>query len=187
MRRWGAGLAGVSNVPLAGSLFTAEILIGVVTLSVALPALCCSAVATLTAWLCLPAQLTYLGVPDYPVTASALVWALVASPLIGLVAVGLIRTVAFVSHHRARGWVVLVAPLAAFGVSAALGQLYPPSRCDSCRAAQLAQGEGVQQQPRGLPAGFFGDVQCARHVQLPQQRGSDRLRRAGRLGLSSRR
>jgi chloride channel protein, CIC family len=121
----GAGLAGVYNVPLAGALFTAEILIGVITLPVAVPALCCSAIATLTTWMYLPAHATYLGVPDYPLSASALVWAVLAGPLIGLVAVGLIRTIAFVSHYRARGWVVLVAPLVAFGVLAALGQVYP--------------------------------------------------------------
>ena len=121
----GAGLAAVYDVPLAGALFTAEIMIGVVTLPVALPALVCSGVATVTAWVYLPAQATYLGVPDYPVTASAVVWALLAGPVIGLVAVGFIRLVAFVSHHRARGRLVLVAPLVAFGVLAGIGQVFP--------------------------------------------------------------
>lgn len=121
----GAGLAAVYDVPLAGALFTAEILVGVITLPVALPALVCSGVATVTAWVYLPAQATYLGVPDYPLTPSALVWAVLAGPVIGLVAVAFIRLVAFVSHHRASGRAVLVAPLVAFGVLAGIGQVYP--------------------------------------------------------------
>jgi CIC family chloride channel protein len=121
----GAGLAAVYDVPLAGALFTAELMIGVITLPVALPALVCSGVATVTAWVYLPAQATYLGVPDYPLTASALVWAVLAGPVIGLVAVVFVRLIALVSHHRARGKVVLVAPLGAFGVLAGIGQFFP--------------------------------------------------------------
>ena len=121
----GAGLAAVYDVPLAGALFTAEIMIGVITLPVALPALVCSGVATVTAWVYLPAQATYLGVPDYAFTPSALVWAMLAGPVIGLVAVAFIRMVAVVSHHRASGRLVLVAPLVAFGVLAGVGQVFP--------------------------------------------------------------
>jgi chloride channel protein, CIC family len=121
----GSGLAAVYNVPLAGALFTAEIMIGVITLPVALPALACSGIATMTAWIYLPAQAVYVGVPDYPTTGSALVWAVVAGPAIGLVAVAFIRLVAVVSHHRARGRMVLVAPLGAFGVLAGIGQFFP--------------------------------------------------------------
>ncbi len=121
----GAGLAAVYDVPLAGALFTAEIMIGVITLPVALPALVCSGVATVTAWVYLPARATYLGVPDHPSTASAVVWAVVAGPVIGLMAVGFIRLVAFVSHHRARGRLVLVAPLVAFGLLAGVGLFFP--------------------------------------------------------------
>jgi len=47
----GAGLAAVYNVPLAGALFTAEVLIGSISLPVILPALACSWIATATAWL----------------------------------------------------------------------------------------------------------------------------------------
>ncbi len=45
----GTGLAAVYNVPLAGALFTAEILIGSITLPVMLPAIACSWIATATA------------------------------------------------------------------------------------------------------------------------------------------
>jgi CIC family chloride channel protein len=84
----GGGLAAVYNVPLGGALFTAEIMMGTITLPVALPALACSGIATVTAWLYLPRHATYLGVPSYHFTVPLLVWALLAGPLIGLAASG---------------------------------------------------------------------------------------------------
>ena len=89
----GARLAAVYNVPLGGALFTAEIMMGAVTLPVALPALACSGIATATAWLYLPRHATYLGVPSYQFTVPLLVWALLAGPLIGLIASGYIRLI----------------------------------------------------------------------------------------------
>jgi chloride channel protein, CIC family len=61
----GGGLAAVYNVPLGGTLFTAEIMMGAITLPVVLPALACFGIATATAWLYLPQHATYLGVPSY--------------------------------------------------------------------------------------------------------------------------
>ena len=55
----GAGLAAVYNVPLGGALFTAEILIGSISLPVMLPSIACSAIATPTAWIYLPDHATY--------------------------------------------------------------------------------------------------------------------------------
>ena len=63
--RRGAGLAAVYNVPLGGALFTAEIMMGSISLPVVLPALACSGIATVTAWLYLPSRATYLDVPGY--------------------------------------------------------------------------------------------------------------------------
>jgi H+/Cl- antiporter ClcA len=64
----GAGLACVYNVPLGGALFTAEVLVGTVRLPVMLPALVCSATATLTAWIYLPAHATIPGCPPSATT-----------------------------------------------------------------------------------------------------------------------
>ena len=89
----GAGLAAVYNVPLGGALFTAEIMMGTITLPVALPALACSGTATATAWLYLPRHATYLGVPSYRFTVPLLAWALLAGPVIGLIASGYIRLI----------------------------------------------------------------------------------------------
>jgi H+/Cl- antiporter ClcA len=121
----GAGLAAVYNVPLGGALFTAEVLCGTIRLPVMLPALACSGVATLVAWAYLPSSATYAQIPDYPFRASVLVWALLAGPLVGVLASGFIRLIAWVDHHQAKGRWVLVAPLAAFGVLAGFGLILP--------------------------------------------------------------
>jgi chloride channel protein, CIC family len=121
----GAGLAAVYNVPLGGALFTAEIMLGSISLPVVLPALACSGIATATAWLYLPDHPTYLGVPDYRSSAPLVAWALAAGPLIGLAAAGYIRLIGWVSHHRVTGRPVLIAPAAALGVLGLVGLAYP--------------------------------------------------------------
>lgn len=121
----GAGLAAVYNVPLGGALFTAEVLIGTINLPVVLPALACAGVATLTGWLYLPDRATYLDVPAYPLHARLLVWAVLAGPVLGVLAAGYIRLIGWVSHHRARGALVLITPLAAFSVLALFALRYP--------------------------------------------------------------
>ena len=121
----GAGLAAVYNVPLAGALFTAEILLGGISLPVMLPAIVCSWIATATAWVYLPDRATYLGIPDYRFTGSLMVWALLAGPVIGLISAGYIRLIGWVSHHRARGTRALFAPVIAFGILGVIGIWYP--------------------------------------------------------------
>ena len=121
----GAGLAAVYNVPLGGALFTAEIMMGSISLPVVLPALACSWIATATGWLYLPDRATYLDIPGYRFTAPLLAWALLAGPLIGLVASGYIRLIGWVSHHQARGRAAAVAPVVAFGILGVIGFAYP--------------------------------------------------------------
>ena len=122
----GAGLACVYNVPLAGALFTAEVLVGTLRLPVVLPALACSGIATFVAWVYLPDEPTYLDLPDFAFHPSALVWALVAGPVIGVLATVFVRMIGWVSCHQpSRPWWQLTAPLAAFAVLAALGLVFP--------------------------------------------------------------
>ncbi|MDQ2760686.1 MAG: chloride channel protein [Actinomycetota bacterium] len=121
----GAGLAAVYNVPLGGALFTAEILVGTIALPVILPALVCSWIATITAWIYLPTHATYLDVPSYHFTATILVWALLVGPIIGLFAAGYIRLIAWISHHSASGLKALPAPLIAFTILGLIGIAYP--------------------------------------------------------------
>ena len=121
----GAGLAAVYNVPLAGALFTAEIMMGSVSLPTVLPALACSGIATATAWLYLPNHALYLDIPAYKFTVPLMVWALVAGPLIGLIACGYIRLIGWVTYHQARGRMALVAPVVAFGVLGLISFAFP--------------------------------------------------------------
>jgi H+/Cl- antiporter ClcA len=121
----GAGLAAVYNVPLGGALFTAEIMMGVISVPVVLPALACSGIATATAWLYLPRQATYLDLPDYRFSVPLLVWALVAGPLIGLVAVGYIRLIGWITYHQVSGRAALAAPAVALGILALVAFAYP--------------------------------------------------------------
>jgi CIC family chloride channel protein len=121
----GAGLAAVYNVPLGGALFTAELLVGTVSLPVVLPALVCSAVATATAWVYLPRHATYPGLPDYHFSMTLLAFAAVTGPIVGLASVAWVRLIGFVSHHRPGGRAALVAPLLSFTVVGFMGVGYP--------------------------------------------------------------
>ena len=121
----GAGLAAVYNVPLGGALFTAEILIGSISLPTILPALACSGIATLTAWIYLPAHATYADIPTYHSNARLVVWALIAGPVIGLLASAYLRLIGWVSHHRIPGRAAIAAPLVAFTALGLIGLAYP--------------------------------------------------------------
>ncbi len=121
----GAGLAAVYNVPLGGAVFTAEIMLGTISMPVVLPALACSAIATATAWLYLPDHATYTDIPDYRLTAPLLAWALLAGPLIGLVASGYIRLIGWVSHHQIRGSATVAASILGFGLLGLVAFAYP--------------------------------------------------------------
>lgn len=121
----GAGLAAVYNVPLGGALFTAEVMMGSISMPVVLPALACSWVATATAWLYLPNHPTYLDIPGYRFTTALLVFALLAGPVIGLAASGYIRLIGWISHHQASGRAALAAPAIAFGILGLIGFAYP--------------------------------------------------------------
>jgi chloride channel protein, CIC family len=121
----GAGMAAVYNVPLGGALIAAEILYGSIRLPVVLPALACTVIATVTSWLYLPVHATYTDVPAFPVTATQLVWAIVAGPVIGLVAVPYIRLIGWVAHHRISGGWSAVAPAVAFAGLGVVAVAYP--------------------------------------------------------------
>jgi chloride channel protein, CIC family len=121
----GAGLACVYNVPLGGALFTAELLVGSMSLPVMLPALLCSAVATATAWIYLPQYATYVNLPNYPFSLTLMVFALLVGPVVGLLSVGWVRLIGLASHHRPQGRAALVMPVAAFVLVGLMGIGYP--------------------------------------------------------------
>jgi len=121
----GSGLACVYNVPLGGALFTAEVLIGSVTLPTVLPALACSSIATMTAWILLPQHATYLNIPSYALHPQLVVWALLVGPIVGGLAAAYIRLIGWLSYHRIAGWASIVAPLIAFALLGLIALKYP--------------------------------------------------------------
>ncbi len=95
------------------------------TLPTVMPALACSAVATMVAWISLGDDAIYPGVPDYPFDARLLVWALVAGPVIGVLAAVYIRFIGWISFRGARGaWILIAIPVVFAGL-AALAVVYP--------------------------------------------------------------
>src|SRR6201987_4361235 len=81
----GAGLAAVYNVPLGGTLFTLEVLLGTFSLSTSVAALATCVIATLVARLGLGNGLQY-SVPALAISPSIIVWSLLAGPVFGLAA-----------------------------------------------------------------------------------------------------
>jgi CIC family chloride channel protein len=70
--------------------------------------------------------------------------ALVAGPVIGLLASGYIRMIGWVSHHRVRGRAAIVTPLVAFSILGAIGVAYPAlfgNGKDMAHRAFLGQGD----------------------------------------------
>jgi H+/Cl- antiporter ClcA len=139
----GAGLAAVYNVPLGGALFTAEVLFGSFALPVVFPALATSLVATVVAWIYLPSGATYADIPSYRFSASLMVWSLLAGALIGVLAIGYVRLIGWVSYHRAKGLRLLwVMPLA-FALVGVVGIWYPQlfgNGKDMAHGALLGEG-----------------------------------------------
>jgi len=121
----GAGVGAVYNVPLGGALITAELLMGQLTLPVLLPALLCSVLATVVSWVYLPTSVTYPGLPTLSLHAPQVLYAALTGPLVGLLAVMLVRLIGWVSHHQLRDRWVLIGPLLAFGALGLLALRYP--------------------------------------------------------------
>ena len=87
---------------------------GALSLRLALPAIMTSLIATTVSWLVLPDVVTY-SIPDYPAPLSIAIWAMLAGPIAGIVAVGYVRAIAWADHHKPKGWQRLLAPTVALG------------------------------------------------------------------------
>lgn len=112
----GAGMAAVYNVALGGALLAAELLLASFALSAVLPALVCSVVATATGWLFFGTGATYDRLPQVSTTPALMAFAVVVGPLLGVLAVVVVRGVGWVSHHQLRGRLAAVGPAFAFPV-----------------------------------------------------------------------
>jgi H+/Cl- antiporter ClcA len=121
----GAGLAAVYNVPLGGAIFTAEVLLGSFALPTVLPALACSLVATMVAWIYLPSTATYRDIPSYRFSESLMVWSLLAGVVIGLLAVFYVRLIGWTSNYRVKGAGIFWTMPLGFFILGVIGIRYP--------------------------------------------------------------
>ncbi|MDA8196097.1 MAG: chloride channel protein [Actinomycetota bacterium] len=117
----GAGLASVYNVPLAGAIFIVEVLLAEINISVALPALASTSIATLTSYIFLPEKPAYPNVRDFHLHGAEIAFAIVAAPIVAVFATFFVRIIGLVSHHKAKGKLVLFAPLVVMGLQGILG------------------------------------------------------------------
>jgi H+/Cl- antiporter ClcA len=112
------------GVPIGGALFALEVMRGRLALRYVLPALFTSLIATGVSWLVLPNAPTYV-IPPFTVTASILVWALVAGPLLGLASVGYVRIITWADRNRPRGWRRFTTPLIVMGLLGLVSYWFP--------------------------------------------------------------
>ena len=121
----GAGFACVYNIPLGGAIFAAEVLYGSFALPAVLPALATSLIATATGWLYLPNRPTYLDIPNFRLSATLMVWSIVAGFVIGIITVGYIRVIGWLAVLRPSGTRLLwIMPLT-FALVGVIGIKYP--------------------------------------------------------------
>ena len=131
----GAGFAAVYNVPLGGTLFALEVLLGTLALPLVLPALATSVIATCVAWIALGTGPTY-RLPLYTVHPQQLAWAALAGPIIGAVAIWWVRIIAWAGSHRPTGRRRYIAPLVVFLILGLVSIEYPQL---------LGNGKGIVQ------------------------------------------
>ncbi len=121
----GAGMAAVYDVPLGGALFALEVLLGMLSLRLVLPALAASGIATAVSWLLLPHQVTY----DLAFTAmpglALLALAAAMGPVCGLAAVVHVRAIIWADSRKLHGSTRMLALLAVLLALGALALRWP--------------------------------------------------------------
>jgi H+/Cl- antiporter ClcA len=130
-------MAAAYGVPLGGALFALEVLRGELALRLVLPALVTALIATAVSWAVLPDAPTY-AIPVYTSSISAMIWALVAGPIAGLVSVAYVRTIAFADRNKPQGLRRLFVPVIALGLLGILSIRYPQLLGNGKDIAQLA-------------------------------------------------
>jgi len=133
----GAGMSAAYGVPLGGSLFSLEVIRGILALRYVLPALVTSAVATGLAWMALPDNPTY-QVPEYPATIAAVVFAFILGPIAGIYSAAYIRLITWAERHKPQGWWRMAAPIAGLSFLGVLSVAYPQLLGNGRDVSQLA-------------------------------------------------
>ena len=133
----GAGMAAAYGVPLGGALFALEVLRGALALRFVLPAMLTTLVATGVSWAFLPDAPTY-HIAEFHGSVSVAAWALVAGPIVGLVSVLYVRSIAWTDRHKPKGWRRLIAPVVALAIAGAVSIPFPQILGNGRDVAELA-------------------------------------------------
>jgi H+/Cl- antiporter ClcA len=141
----GAGLAAVYNVPLGGTLFTLEVLLGTFSLPASLASLATCVIATLVAQLGLGNGLQY-SVPPLAISPSIIVWSLLAGPVLGVAAYLFVKATEAGRARAPRDWRLAVWCFLVFPLIGLLAIPFPQL---------LGNGKGLAQ------AGFDNEVGLA--------------------------
>jgi len=120
----GAGLAAVYNVPLGGTLFTLEVLLGTFSLSASVAALATGVIATLVAWIGLGNGLQY-SVPALAISPSIIVWSLLVGPVIGAAAYLFVRVTEAARARAPKDWRLAVWCFLVFPIMGLLAIPFP--------------------------------------------------------------
>jgi H+/Cl- antiporter ClcA len=138
----GAGLAAVYNVPLSGTLFTLEVLLGTFATAAAIPALLTSVIAATVAWIGLGNDAQY-SVPLFQLSDSLMAWSILIGPLFGFAAYGFSRLAASARSHAPRDWRMLPSCLLAFLLIGIMAIFYPQLLGNGKGPIQLGFHDGV--------------------------------------------
>jgi H+/Cl- antiporter ClcA len=133
----GAGMAAAYGVPLGGALFALEVMRGMLALRFVLPALFAALVATGVSWIVLPDTPTYV-IPALASSGAAIVFALLAGPIAGVVSVGYVRLVTWADGHRPQGYGRWLTPLFGLTLLGVLSIWFPQILGNGKDISQLA-------------------------------------------------
>jgi len=120
----GAGLAAVYNVPLGGTIFVLEVLLGTFAWSAVLPAMATSGIAAIVAWIGLGNESQYV-VPTFDISASLVVWSTLCGPLFGLAAYGFHEVTKWARDAAPKDWKLPVISIVNFMLIGVLAIWYP--------------------------------------------------------------
>ncbi len=137
----GAGLAAVYNVPLAGAIFTLEVLLVTISWDAVIAAVVTSAVAAFVASLVLGNERQYLF--SAPSPFSLIVWAMLSGPLFGYAA-SLFRRMTKTARRQVKSnWQMPVFCFIAFACLGLLSIWFPQLPGNGRGPVQLSFGGGV--------------------------------------------
>lgn len=133
----GAGLAAVYDVPVAGALFTLEVLLVSRASRDVIAALVTAAIATVVTWPVLSDRPAYL-VSRLSFSWAVLAWAVLCAPLACLVGIGFRRYATVMRRHAPTGWLIVPVMTLGFGGLGLLGTAYPQLLGNGKGPAELA-------------------------------------------------